>query len=119
MEARCTVRTRNAPGAHGMNEVTRPQWLTVIQGSAPVIVSVPHAGIEIPPRHARPLVSPWLARKDTDWWVDRLYDFAGGLGVTFVRTALSRTIIDPNRDPSGVSLYPEQATTELCPTTTF
>ena len=21
-------------------------------------------------------VSPWLARKDADWWVDRLYDFA-------------------------------------------
>src|SRR3546814_18132366 len=24
-----------------------------------------------------------------------------------------------NRDPSGASLYPGQATTELCPTTTF
>jgi formiminoglutamase len=28
-------------------------------------------------------------------------------------------VIDANRDPSGVSLYPGQATTELCPTTTF
>jgi formiminoglutamase len=28
-------------------------------------------------------------------------------------------VIDVNRDPSGVSLYPGQATTELCPTTTF
>ena len=36
-----------------------------------------------------------------------------------VHTALSRTAIDVNRDPSGVSLYPGQATTELCPTTTF
>jgi formiminoglutamase len=32
---------------------------------------------------------------------------------------LSRTVIDVNRDPSGKSLYPGQATTELCPTTTF
>ena len=71
------------------------------------------AGIE--PR----LVSPWLARKDADWWIDRLYDFAAELGATIVRTALSRTVIDVNRDPSGVSLYPGQATTELCPTTTF
>lgn len=102
-----------------MNEPTRPQWLTVIQGGAPVVLSVPHAGIEIPPRYARQLVSPWLGRKDTDWWVDRLYDFAPGLGVTLVRTAISRTVIDPNRDPSGASLYPGQATTELCPATSF
>ena len=32
---------------------------------------------------------------------------------------ISRTVIDVNRDPSGASLYPGQATTELCPTTTF
>ena len=36
-----------------------------------------------------------------------------------MRTQLSRSIIDVNRDPSGASLYPGQATTELCPTTTF
>ena len=36
-----------------------------------------------------------------------------------IRTTISRTVIDVNRDPSGVSLYPGQATTELCPTTTF
>jgi formiminoglutamase len=28
-------------------------------------------------------------------------------------------VVDCNRDPSGASLYPGQATTELCPTTTF
>ena len=49
----------------------------------------------------------------------QLYDFAAELGATIVRTALSRSIIDVNRDPSGASLYPGQATTELCPTTTF
>ena len=64
-------------------------------------------------------VSPWLARKDADWWIDRLYDFAADLDATIVHTAMSRTVIDVNRDPSGVSLYPGQATTELCPTTTF
>jgi formiminoglutamase len=36
-----------------------------------------------------------------------------------IRTAISRTVIDVNRDPTGLSLYPGQATTELCPTTTF
>ena len=65
------------------------------------------------------LVSPWLARKDADWYVDRLYSFAAELGATVIRTLMSRTVIDVNRDPEGRSLYPGQATTELCPTTTF
>ena len=102
-----------------MNQDPRRQWLTVARGDAPLVLSVPHTGIEIPPPHARHFVSTWLARKDTDWWVDRLYDFAAALGATIVRTAISRSIVDANRDPSGASLYPGQPTTELCPTTTF
>ncbi|MCC2652658.1 MAG: N-formylglutamate deformylase [Microvirga sp.] len=96
-----------------------PDWLTVIRGDAPLVVSLPHTGTEIPAEYERGLVSPWLARKDADWWIEQLYDFAAGLGATVVRTTISRTVIDVNRDPSGVSLYPGQATTELCPTTTF
>ncbi len=98
---------------------TRPDWLTVIPGEAPLVVSLPHTGTEIPAAFERGLVSPWLARKDADWWIERLYDFAPSLGATVIRTTISRTVIDVNRDPSGVSLYPGQATTELCPTTTF
>jgi formiminoglutamase len=82
-------------------------------------VSLPHTGTDIPPGYEHDLVSPWLARKDADWWIERLYGFAGELGATVIRTTISRTVIDVNRDPSGVSLYPGQATTELCPTTTF
>jgi N-formylglutamate deformylase len=96
-----------------------PDWLTVIRGDAPLVVSLPHTGTEIPAEYERGLVSPWLARKDADWWIERLYDFASGLGATVIRTTISRTVVDVNRDPSGVSLYPGQATTELCPTTTF
>jgi N-formylglutamate deformylase len=94
-------------------------WLTVHRGDAPLIVSLPHTGTDIPPDIEARLVSPWLSRKDADWWVHRLYDFAADLGATVIRTALSRTVIDVNRDPSGASLYPGHATTELCPTTTF
>jgi N-formylglutamate deformylase len=94
-------------------------WLTVARRDAPLVLSMPHTGLEIPPQYSRHLRSPWLARKDTDWWIDELYDFGASLGATIVRTAISRTVIDVNRDPSGRSLYPGQATTELCPTTTF
>jgi N-formylglutamate deformylase len=96
-----------------------PGWLAVERRDAPLILSFPHTGTDIPEQIEARLVSPWLARKDTDWWIDRLYDFAGELGATTIHTRLSRTVIDVNRDPSGASLYPGQATTALCPTETF
>ena len=95
------------------------EWLAVHHGAAPLIVSFPHTGTEIPASLEPRLVSTWLARKDADHWVDVLYDFAHGLGATTIRTALSRTVVDVNRDPSGTSLYPGQATTGLCPVETF
>lgn len=94
-------------------------WLEVTRGDAPLIVSFPHTGIFIPPELEPAFASPWLARKDTDWWVHQLYDFARDLGATTVRTGVSRAVIDVNRDPSGASLYPGQTTTELCPISTF
>jgi formiminoglutamase len=94
-------------------------WLNLRQGSAPLLLCMPHTGTTIPPEIEARLVSPWLARKDTDWRIERLYAFAADLGASIVRTTISRTVIDCNRDPTGASLYPGQATTELCPTTTF
>ena len=96
-----------------------PLWLNVHRGDAPLIISVPHAGIGIPPEIEAKLVSLWRARKDTDWHVDKLYDFAPALGATIIRTAVSRSVIDVNRDPSGKTLYPGQNTTPLCPIATF
>jgi formiminoglutamase len=98
---------------------SRTEWLECRPGTGPLVISVPHSGTAIPDALSTRLVSPWLARHDTDWHVERLYEFAAGLGATIVRTRISRTVIDVNRDPSGASLYPGQATTELCPTTTF
>ena len=94
-------------------------WLEVHPGDAPLVVAFPHTGTEIPAELEHQFVSPWLARRDTDWWIHRLYGFAQELGATTVRTRIGRSVIDVNRDPTGASLYPGQATTELCPTTTF
>ena len=96
----------------------RPGWLVVERRDAPLIVSIPHAGADLLGFESA-FVDPWLARKDADWRLEDLYDFAAALGATVLRTKLSRSIIDVNRDPSGASLYPGQATTELVPTTTF
>lgn len=98
---------------------THPDWLQIHRGDAPLIISFPHTGTELPDALAAQFVSPWLARRDADWWVHELYAFAQAMGATTIRSAVSRSVIDLNRDPSGTSLYPGQNTTGLCPLTTF
>jgi len=93
-------------------------WLDIRCGEAPLIVCFPHGGTDLTGFESA-FRSEWLARMDTDWWISGLYAFAGELGATTIATSISRSVIDVNRDPSGQSLYPGQATTELCPMTTF
>ena len=93
-------------------------WLRVHRGDAPLVIAFPHGGTDLAGLDDQ-FVSPWHAQIDTDWWIADLYAFAADMGATLVATDISRSVIDMNRDPSGASLYPGQATTELCPTTTF
>jgi len=94
------------------------EWLHIQKGTAPLLVAIPHAGTVVPPVYAG-RIDRVLASIDTDWHVDRLYDFAERLGASIISTDIARCVIDVNRDPSGASLYPGLATTELCPTTDF
>ena len=94
-------------------------WLTIREGARPLIVTFPHTGTSLPEDIAGHFISPERARRDTDWWIDQLYAFAAEMGATLIHTAISRSVIDVNRDPSGASLYPGQNTTTLCPLTTF
>lgn len=94
--------------------------VTVIPGDGPLVLGQPHVGTMIPPEVSVELNDLGRSVPDTDWWIDRLYEsIAARTGATVVRQTLSRFVIDVNRDPSGVSLYPGQNTTTLCPTTTF
>ena len=116
---RARRRGRHGPPGHRRTECMTEPWLTLKQGDAPLLVSFPHTGLSIPAECAAALVSFPLARHDADRHIDKLYAFATELGATTVHTALSRTVIDVNRDPSGASLYPGQTTTGLVPTETF
>ena len=85
----------------------------------PLVLSMPHGGTHVPDAIRARLTPVGQELPDTDWHIDRLYDFAGDLDATVVRARASRYVIDVNRDPEDRSLYPGQATTGLCPTTTF
>lgn len=84
-----------------------------------MLVSIPHTGHELPEEVCDGMTHEASSRRDTDWHLERLYDFVQAMGATVVQARYSRYVIDLNRPPTGESLYPGQATTGLCPTETF
>lgn len=92
--------------------------VTVVQGSSPIVLGLPHTGTFVPDDVYANLNENGRKLADTDWHIDRLYD---GLlaNVTTVRANFHRYVIDANRDPAGDSLYPGQNTTTLVPLTDF
>jgi N-formylglutamate deformylase len=85
----------------------------------PLLISAPHVGRYLPDELAARLTPPGRALVDTDWYADRLYPFAAELGASVLRARWSRYVVDVNRDPAGVSLYPGARTTGLVPIETF
>lgn len=89
------------------------------EGRLPLLVSIPHAGTELPEDIARRLSAPARALPDTDWHVDKLYAFARDMGASVLKANVSRYVVDLNRGTDGARLYPGQRETGLCPLVTF
>lgn len=92
---------------------------TLHRGTAPLLVSLPHDGHEIPEELAARMIDSACRAPDTDWHVSRLYAFARELGASMLVPRYSRYVIDLNRPPDDTSLYPGQNTTGLCPAVQF
>lgn len=91
---------------------------TLNEGESPLLVSVPHAATFVPAAIAARLNETGAVLSDTDWHIDALVQRLAG-PASLIVAGFHRYVIDANRDPSGQSLYPGQATTELIPTTDF
>jgi N-formylglutamate deformylase len=89
------------------------------RGNAPLLVSMPHVGTQIPPELRGAYVARALEAEDTDWHLPRLYEFAEALGATVLQAEVSRYVIDLNRPPDDTPMYPGASNTELCPTRFF
>jgi N-formylglutamate deformylase len=89
------------------------------RGSAPLLISLPHDGAAVPDDIASRLTPSAQRVPDTDWHVSRLYAFAHELDASILVPVHSRYVVDLNRPPDDVSLYPGQNTTGLCPIVQF
>ena len=89
------------------------------RGTAPLLVSLPHDGTALPEDLAQRMTAQARGVPDTDWFVGRVYDFARQLGASLLVPVHSRYVVDLNRPPDDLSLYPGQKTTGLCPVQRF
>lgn len=89
------------------------------RGMIPLMVSNPHSGTFIPPEIAETMTAAAMVKRDTDWFLSRLYDFPILEKAGSIKANLSRYVIDLNRPRNNQDLYPGQQTTGLCPQITF
>jgi N-formylglutamate deformylase len=88
-------------------------------GNLPLLVSIPHNGSLIPQEIAAGMTEAGRSSRDTDWYLDQLYDLPETRDANFIIAQQSRYVIDLNRPADNTSLYPGQTTTGLVPTERF
>jgi N-formylglutamate deformylase len=92
---------------------------TLHRGNAPLLVSLPHVGTQIPDDLKPAMVDRALAVEDTDWHLEALYTFARALGASLLVPVNSRYVVDLNRPPENAPMYAGANNTELVPTRFF
>lgn len=105
--------------APAMNSELDPR---LIPGSTPLLISVPHAGYGVPEALENRLSAAARPLPDTDWFVDRLYDWAIAEGAGMLVATASRYVVDLNRPPDDAPLYDESTSrlsTGVVPVRTF
>jgi N-formylglutamate deformylase len=69
----------------------------------PVVVEIPHAGLDLPAHFLEPLTAPARAiGRDADLYVDALYEDAPAEGATVLACRMSRYAVDVNRAETDV-----------------
>ncbi len=90
-----------------------------ITGESPLLVSMPHVGTYIPDDILDHMGEGVRVVPDTDWHLDRLYDFLADMGANVIIATHSRYVVDLNRSRAGGALYPGRSETGLCPLDSF
>jgi len=88
------------------------------RGTTPLLVSIPHAGVHVPRSVNDRLTLEARQLPDTDWFVDRVYQWVAEKGGGLLTANYSRYVIDLNRPPDDAALY-TGAGTGLLPKQTF
>ena len=77
--------------------------LRYLPGTSPLVLDSPHSGTAYPADFAHACALPVLRRAE-DTHVEKLYDFAPGMGVHWLEAFFPRSYLDVNRDTTEVDV---------------
>jgi N-formylglutamate deformylase len=95
--------------------LSEPATFSLHCGTAPLLVSVPHAGIALPAALLERLQPRAANVEDTDWHLERLYGFVRACGASLIVPHYSRYVIDLNRPCEDTPMYSGVNNTGLVP----
>jgi N-formylglutamate deformylase len=92
--------------------------LRCVPGTAPLVLDSPHSGVSYPDDfgYASDLA---VLRRAEDTHVEKLYDFAPGLGVAWIEALFPRSYVDANRNTTDIDVslfdepWPDAVTTDF------
>ncbi len=80
------------------------------QGNLPLLVSMPHSGLNLTPEVEQGLTDAARKLPDTDWYIPELYECVKELGVSVISANYSRYVVDLNRPSDDKPLYTTKTT---------
>ena len=91
-------------------------YLAPVKTTLPLVASLPHSGVYIPQKIRKQfMINPGPVLAPVDWFLDKLYDFLPGLGITMLQATHSRYLVNLNRDlqpplfgPEPTSVVPDK-----------
>ena len=83
--------------------VPMPSAIHSVAGASPLVLDSPHSGTSYPDDFGH-ACDPMVLRRAEDTHVEKLYDFAPGLGAAWVEALFPRSYLDVNRNTTEVDV---------------
>tara|TARA_R110001583_G_scaffold113010_2_gene263336 strand:- start:6087 stop:6917 length:831 start_codon:yes stop_codon:yes gene_type:complete len=100
-----------------MKEVDLPSLASFIeapfqfqQGESPLLISMPHCGLNLTATVKKALTEKAKCLPDTDWYIPEIYGNLAECGVSVISANYSRYVIDLNRSYDDEALYTTKTT---------
>ncbi|WP_434054222.1 MAG: N-formylglutamate amidohydrolase [Roseibium sp.] len=93
--------------------------ILVEEGQSPLILCLPHSGTDIPKPVSARFNATGRLQADLSWRLERLFSFSADLGLTVLRSSISRYVINADRNPATPLASATDPLAALCPVTTL
>lgn len=93
--------------------------ILVEEGQSPLILCLPNSGTDVPKPVSARLNATGRLQADLSWRLEKLFGFSADLGLTVLKSSISRYVIDVDRDPATPLAAALDPLAALCPATTL